>query len=283
MAAQEAKALEDLSSGFYYDDPHPDKESEDEGSEGRTHKVPEHIMPFGLRLQALRLQSVGFSDPRRGVSSLYDVGMECREHLSSPITSLEQRKLWTERLREVSLRVVNALVEMGDLDAAARTLESLKPAEDGDVALWISRMILLRIKMGDIYHAEKLIQSTALKPAEKMIVQSLLAIAEGRLDEATRVLSENEASIDPAVAAVAKQNLAVANLYRGQILNARQHLEELVDAGHSFQTLTVNLATIYDLTSDRSRDLKTSMVSRIASHQQEKAQIRSYSNADFKL
>ncbi|KIW68103.1 hypothetical protein PV04_04070 [Phialophora macrospora] len=283
MAAQEAKALEDLSSGFYYDDPHPEKESEDEVSEGRTRKVPEHIMPFGLRLQALRLQSVGFSDPRRGVSSLYDVGMECREHLSSPITTLEQRKLWTERLREVSIRVVNALIEMGDLDAAARTLESLKPADDEDVALWISRMILLRIKMGDIYRAEKLIQSTALKPPEKMVVQSLLAVSQGRLDEAAKVLAENEASIDPAVAAVAKQNLAVANLYRGQILNARQHLEDLVDAGHSFQTLTINLATIYDLTSDRSRELKTSMVSRIASHQQEKTQIRSFLNADFKL
>ncbi|OCT45618.1 hypothetical protein CLCR_01563 [Cladophialophora carrionii] len=283
MAAQEAKALEDLSSGFYYDDPHPEKEPEDDGSERQSRKVPEHIMPFGLRLQALRLQSVGFSDPRRGVSSLYDVGLECREHLSSPLTTLEQRKLWTERLREVSIRVVNALIEMGDLDTAARTLESLKPDEDEDLALWVSRIVLLRIKMGDISRAEKLIQSTVLKSPEQMVLHSLLAVAQGRFDEAAKLLSENEASIDPAVAAVVKQNLAVANLYRGQILNARQHLEELVDAGYSFRTLTINLATIYDLTSDRSRDLKTSMVSQIASHQQGKTATRSYLNADFKL
>jgi trafficking protein particle complex subunit 12 len=283
MAAQEAKALEDLSSGFYYDDLNVEKESDDDALEGRQRKVPEHIMPFSLRLQALRLQSIGFSDPRRGISSLYDVGMECREHLSSPTTTQEQRELWTNRLQEVSIRVVNAMVEMSDLDTAARTLASLKPAKEEDLSLWASRMILLRIKMGDVSGIEQLIESLDVKPQDKPLLESLVAIAQGRFDAASKLLSVNMTRSNAATEALVKQNLAVAYLYRGEILKARQLLGDLVEAGNSFQTLTVNLATIYDLTSDRSRELKGSMASRIASHQQDRIQMRSYMNADFKL
>ncbi len=282
MAAQEAKALEDLSSGFYYDDElGPEKEVEDEMS---PRKLPQHIMPFSLRLQALRLQSVGFADPRRGISSLYDVGMECREHLSSATTTREQRKLWSERLREISVRVVNALIEMGDQDAAARTLESLKPDEEENQGLWVSRMILLKIKAGDMNGAQRLLESSALTVQTKPILEAIFAIAEGRNGDAARILSEHGTGTVPAVAALVKQNLAVAYLYCGEIRHARGLLEDVVTAGNSSPTLTINLATIFDLTSDKARDLKTSMVSRIVGHQKdENSQIRSYLNADFKL
>ncbi|OAL37859.1 hypothetical protein AYO20_02692 [Fonsecaea nubica] len=282
FAAQEAKALEDLSSGFYYDEPAFER-SADEDDLASTHKVPSHIMPFSLRLQALRLQSIGFSDPRRGVSTLYDVALECREHLSSPHTSPEQRELWAERLSEVSIRVVNALIEMGDIDCAVRTLQDMKPRTDDHLALWTSRMTLLRIKMGDIVGAQKLIDSGKLGSQDRLILGSLLAIAEGRYDDTTAGLSDNEASANSELAALVKQNLAVAYLYRGEVRKSRQILEKLVNDGHSFQTLTINLATIYDLTSDRSRELKTSMASQIASRQRESGYLRAFVNADFKL
>ncbi|KIW28993.1 uncharacterized protein PV07_04843 [Cladophialophora immunda] len=281
FAAQEAKALEDLSSGFYYDEPNPGRGADDDLTGAQ--KVPSHIMPFPLRLQALRLQSIGFSDPRRGVSTLYDVALECREHLSSPHTSPEQRKVWTERLGEVSIRVVNALIEMGDVDCAVRTLESMKPGSDNHLAIWTSRMVLLKIKMGDVTGAKRLIESGNLDPEDKLVLGSLLAIAEGRYDDAMKSLSENGASVDADLAALVEQNLAVAYLYRGEVLKARQLLEKLVNDGHSFQTLTINLATIYDLTSDRSRELKTSMVSQIAGRERDPDAIRAFVNADFKL
>ena len=285
MAAQEAKALEDLSSDFYYDDDiGPEKEAEEEALDGRPRKLPQHIMGFSLRLQALRLQSIGFADPRRGVSSLYDVGMECREHLSSSSKSPEQRKLWAERLREISIRVVNALIEMGDLDAAARTLQSLKPDKEENQALWLSRMVLLKIKAGDVSGAQRYLESPVLTPQTKPMLEAIFAIAEGRNDDAARILSDNKASAEPAVEALVRQNLAVAYLYRGEIRHARGLLEDLVVAGNSFQTLTINLATIFDLTSDKAQDLKASMISRIVGHQKdEDSQIRSYLNADFKL
>ena len=283
MAAQEAKALEDLTSGFYYDDTNADKESEGQVSEGRSRKVPQHIMPFSLRLQASRLQSIGFTDPRRGVSSLYDVGLECREHLSSPNTTPGQRMLWTERLQQVSIEVVNSLIEMGDLDAAARMLESLKPPNGEEPTLWASRMILLRLKMGDLSSAERLIEALGPASNARHLLESLLAVAQDRFEDASSLLSQTTTDTDPATQALVKQNLAVAYLYRGEILRARQLLEELVEAGNSFQTLTINLATIYDLTSDRARELKTSMASRIAGHKQDRTRARSYVNADFKI
>ncbi|KAK5211669.1 hypothetical protein LTR47_005391 [Exophiala xenobiotica] len=280
LAAQEAKALEDLSSTFYYEDPDP--RNDDEEVDG-GHKVPRHIMPFPLRLQALRLQSIGFSDPRRGVTTLYDLAFECREHLSASTTLLEDRKLWTQRLQEVSMRVVNALIEMGELDCAARTVESMEPSDSESKALWLSRMVLLRIKMGDLAQAHELIESSSSGTHDKLALESLLAIAEGRHDDAARSLSACEAEADPTLKALLKQNLAVAHLYKGEVTISRRILEELVNEGHSFQSLTINLATIYDLTSDKARDLKMSMVSQIAKQQNDTSQLRYFTNADFKL
>lgn len=280
LAAQEAKALEDLSSSFYYEDSpeRPDGEESDE-----PHAVPRHIMPFSLRLQALRLQSIGFSDPRRGVTSLYDVAFECRRHLSASTTSSDERKIWSDRLHEVSVRVVNALIEMGDLDCASRTLESMKQIGHVNHALWTTRMVLLLLKMGDLAQAQALSESSQLGAQEKSVIDSLIAIGEGNYDEASKALIHNEARADPAVKALVRQNLAVAYLYRGEVRKSRQLLEELVNEGHSFQALTINLATIYDLTSDKSRDLKMSVVSHIAEQKQSPSHSRSFSNADFKL
>ncbi|KIV86584.1 hypothetical protein PV11_02184 [Exophiala sideris] len=281
LAAQEAKALEDLSSSFYYEDPPSEKPDGEDAEE--THAVPHHIMPFALRLQALRLQSIGFSDPRRGVTSLYDVAFECRRHLSASSTSSDERKAWSERLYEVSIRVVNALIEMGDLDCASRTLESMKQIGHVKQAIWTTRMVLLLLKMGDVAHAHALAESSELQAQEKSAIKSLIAIGEGDYDEAAKALLGGEAGVDPAVRALVGQNLAVAHLYKGEVRRSREILQELVNEGYSFQALTVNLATIYDLSSDKSRDLKMSMVSHVAEQKRDTGHSRSFSNADFKL
>ncbi|EXJ93686.1 hypothetical protein A1O1_02078 [Capronia coronata CBS 617.96] len=281
LAAQEAKALEDLSSAFYYDHTIPQKDGDGAGEQ--LGKVPHHIMPFTLRLQALRLQSIGFSDPRRGVTTLYDTALECREHLAASTTSPSQRALWTERLNEVSIRVVNSLIEMGDLDCAARTLESIKPGDAEHVALWTARMALLLIKIGDVSKAQRLIDSASLNPLEKLALESLLAVAEGRYDIASQKLSICELESSSALKGLVEQNLAVAYLYSGEVQKAKQMLEESVDNGYTFQTLTINLATIYDLTSDRARDLKMALAAKIAHQQKDSMHNRSFANVDFKL
>ncbi|KEF54573.1 uncharacterized protein A1O9_09015 [Exophiala aquamarina CBS 119918] len=279
FAAQEAKALEDLSSAFYYDDLNPQGGADNDNDPIR--KVPRHIMPFSLRLQSLRLQSIGFSDSRRGVSTLYDTASECRENITSPATTLEQRKLWAARLQEVAIRVVNALVEIGDLDCAIRTLKTMKPTKPEDAPTWEARMILLLVKMGDVAKAGQIIKASNLQHTDRVALEALLAIAQGQYQDAEALLKPGP-NIETSLQALVKQNLAVAYLYNGEVQKAKEILEDLVQDGHSFQTLTINLATIYDLSSDRSRELKASLVSRIASDGNSN-KARAFTNADFKL
>ena len=279
LAAQEAKALEDLSSAFYYAGL-PDDESVAKHAAERP--LPRHIVPFALRLQALRLQAIGFSDPRRGVVSLYDLGLECREHIASTSTSDGDRQLWVVRLEEVGIRVVNALVEMGDLDCARRTLETMKPSDHGVASTWTSRRAMLYLRMGLLTEARSLVDAQDLQHPNTRILESLIAVADNRLDDAISELTGPHPDAYTDLLALTKQNAAVALLYKGEIQKARSLMESLIDEHESFSTLTVNLATIHDLTSDQSRELKLALASKIAADRQLR-QVRSFGNADFKL
>jgi trafficking protein particle complex subunit 12 len=280
LAAQEAKALEDLGSTFYYLDSAKDTTAKQDIVPGSP---PQHIVPFHFRLQALRLQSIGFSDPRRGVSSLYDLGTECREWLAVASLTSDQRQIWSARLEEIGLRVVNALIEMDDFDCAKRTLESLQPAEDENSGVWQMRKFLLCLKMGLVLEASGVAESMHAQPTEKAIFDALLAMSEDDFESAVSLLSNPDIPANSELLPLARQNLAVAYLYKGDIANARGVLETLVDDGQSFRSLTVNLATVYDLTTDRSRDLKLAMADRISKKQRHTKYARHFSNADFKL
>jgi trafficking protein particle complex subunit 12 len=119
---------------------------------------------------------------------------------------------------------------------------------------------------------------------EDSVLMPLLAISEGRYEDAAQLWRNQENTENDADnVALVKQNLAVAYLYSGQLQKARTLLEELVDAGHSFQSLTVNLATIYELSSDRSKDLKMALAGKIAKQQESVGHAWSRTNVDFKL
>lgn len=271
LAAQESKALEDLISTFYYfDPPETPKTSEEDAA------PPEHIMPFSLRLQALRLQSIGFSDPRRGVSALYDLGVECREHIAHSRTSDEDRKIWRARLEEIGIRVVNALIEMGDLDCARRTLESNIAAETVVSPEIAQRIALLYLKIGDIKKAQ------AVENVAKEL-EPLFAVAEGRYIDAAQLWEAQLEFNAEDNNALLKQNLAVAYLYAGMISKSRDILRDLVDNGESFESLTVNLATLYELSSDRSKELKLAAAAKIAAYQKDRGAMKPLTNAAFKL
>jgi trafficking protein particle complex subunit 12 len=278
LAAQEAKALEDLGSAFYYDDL---TEVEPNQEDDNVRPLPRHIMPFNLRLQALRLQSIGFSDPRRGVAALYDLGLECRDKIASIQNSESDRQVWSLRLQEVGARVINALIEMGDLDCARRTLESMKPASPhaSRTTEWTYRMALVCLKLGLTERVEDLVEGLE---SQQPILASLLAIAEDDLDRAEALL-QDLTDADTEISGLAKQNLAVALLFKGEIERARTILESLVDQQESFQTLTVNLATLFDLMSDQSRNMKSALVGRLASQSGTLKQPRAFTNSDFKL
>lgn len=276
LAAQESKALEDLTSEFYYINT---KMSEDEkGLSPEVKPMPTHVMPFSLRIQALRLQSIGFSDPRRGITALYDLGLEMREHLSSPYISAEEMEEYRACLKSISVHVVNSLIELGDLDCAERTLAQCQPLDEKARHVWTGRMILLLIRLGRLSKAIELANEPFMPENEKSLLQSIIMIADGKVEDAAQILGKQDSNND--LGALAKSNLAVALLYLGRIREASAVLEGLVKAGYSFQALTVNMATIYDLSTDQSKGLKQGLVSRLATSQ---TRTKAFTNADFKL
>ncbi len=117
LAAQEAKALEDLSSAFYAS-----------GSSGaQASAAAAHLAPWALRVLHVRLQALGFGDPRRAVMSYYELTREARRRIADATARHDNsaRELWKDRLAELGIRVAGALIEMDDMAGAAAHLASL--------------------------------------------------------------------------------------------------------------------------------------------------------------
>ncbi|KMQ44239.1 Tetratricopeptide-like helical domain [Trichophyton rubrum] len=279
LAAEESKALQDLNSSFYYVDVKPDLPKEDGSSQEPPEKA--HLAPWPLRVIAVRLQSIGFSDTRRGITGLYDLGLEARRHIIRPGVGAEEKALWKARLGDLGIRVVNALVEMGDLEAARRSLASMAPPSKSDVRI-LQQRALLHLRVGDVDSAKDLFSSVSSPSAN--IVEPLLKMAEGKFDEA--VTGWNEllkiyCGTDDEV--LIKQNLAVCLLYVGDLKQSREILESLVDDHNSFQSLTFNLATVYELCSEDSGALKAALAERVAEHPQSEHRNWEIPNGAFKI
>ncbi|KAL3469820.1 hypothetical protein BJX99DRAFT_63737 [Aspergillus californicus] len=276
LAAQESKALEDLSSTFYYLDSEPNAGTADDHP-----SYPRHIAPWPLRVLAIRLQSIGFGDARRGIGGLYEIGLEARREIMRPYLDPQEREIWRQRLSDLGIRTVNALIEMGDLDAAKRSLDSLRTRGPVNEITKL-RAVLLLIAIGDVDAARKLCADFG--DTGDAIFNPLLSMAEGRYDDAVlewRALLDNkDRETDDAVLS---QNLAVCLLYTGQLSEAREVLESLVPTPHSFSSLVFNLVTVYDLCSDKSVELKHGLVETISKQPVTGHTNLDRLNADFKL
>jgi len=166
----------------------------------------------------VRLQALAFGDSRRGVVGYYDLARDARAEARKAATNAV-KKLWRERLEDLGVRVGNALIEMGDLAAARRHLETLRSGADtkGDSIL-DSRLALLCLQLGDVGAAGQYTDAaTSGEQAEEgvsVVLKPLLSMADGRYEDAAaewRALSEGEHAV------LATQNLAVCLLYLGRI------------------------------------------------------------------
>ncbi|KAI1423265.1 hypothetical protein F5Y12DRAFT_716451 [Xylaria sp. FL1777] len=274
LAAQEAKALEDLNSAFYAD--------ADSGT---------HLAPWALRILVVRLQTIGFGDPRRAVMSYYELAREARAEIASAGRAHDHSaaEIWKRRLVDLGIRVAGALVEMDDLAGAVAHLASLAEADGGGVAADRSRLAvsraLLWLHLGDVDAARRCIAGVGGETSER-VVDALADMADGQYSVALgkwRVLRDemSESGVHDEMVGV---NLAVCLLYIGQMPEGRDLLEELVDARQTSHTLLFNLTTMYELCSDRAKNLKMRLAERVASMEPvsggggwEKT------NADFKL
>jgi trafficking protein particle complex subunit 12 len=286
LAAQESKCLEDLNSNFYYAEPIG-------GTQTLEHDL-EHMVPWELRVLAVRLQSIGFSDGRRGVGGYYELATDARQKFRKA-TNPSEKELWKSRLSDLGLRVINAQIEMGDLSGAQQELESQMQIENvpHDPSMTF-RLVLLLLRIGNVRQARKILGPKPLDGTEG-VLRPLLSMAEGEIDAAVKQWEElNLQHVDSAQHALISQNLAVCYLYAGRMkdvrssspslshsaishpsssllslingLKARSILENLVDDKDvsSFHSLTFNLATLYELCSEKSRMLKGRLVERVA-------------------
>jgi hypothetical protein len=301
LAAQEVKALEDLNSSYYLDD-----------------LTGAHLAPWELRVLAVRLQGMGFNDARRGVMGYYELGREARLTLTALKKAGRDQHaaeiaMWDARLQDLGLRVASALIEMEDLEGAARHLKTLR-VDNGRLR---AQQALLWLYLGDVDAARKCIAAGADEQARDVIL-ALACMGDAEYAAAVPIwerlieAGSGAQQRDDVEIAMYRQNLAVCLLYLGQLSlvrsflslslfpsfplslplreirnsramqQTRTHLESLIDAGHSWRGLTFNLATVYELCTERSRALKISLVERVAGLREEGRGSEGV-NGDFKL
>lgn len=241
VAAQEAKCLGDTKAAFYYDEVDEKEKREDvrdvnvgerasdagagDAKDGATRTIRVPIIPWHLRVLAIRLQSIGLNEPRRGCSAIYELGREARRHLARNDVPMDERKLWRDRLAELGVRNVNALLSMGVLDVARRTLDSLHWPSD-PTSLTAMYMAVLHIRLGDVDAARKLIEAQHYQSQDGEVVTALAMMIEGRCEEASTLWealmerysedSDNDNNRNGAHRAMMAQNLALSQLYSGR-------------------------------------------------------------------
>lgn len=310
IAAQEAKCLEDLNSAFYYDVDEVEEEEDREqgrksmlvgdvddvvneaGSAKKRRKSDKkiHIVPWHLRVLALRLQSVGFNDPRRGCTGIYELGLEARRNLARDDVSVQEQKVWKERLADLGMRNVNALISMGSLDTARRALSTLHwPSESASLAAMY--MAVLHIQVGDMESAHKLMEAQRIQGQDGEAVTALSMMTKGKLEEASTVWEtlmdkQTDDDDDDGQRAMIAQNLALSLLYGGHLdkvnrtlpvsscsslavplltagsFKTRNLLESLMNKNYSSTSLLFNLATIYELCFENAQSLRASLAER---------------------
>ncbi|KAK2038249.1 hypothetical protein LZ31DRAFT_479287 [Colletotrichum somersetense] len=262
IAAQEVRALGDLNAGIYMDE-----------------TTGEHLVPWELRVLNVRLQAIGFNDPRRSVMSYHDLAREAREQITKAKTRHDNsaRELWKARLSDLGINVAGALIEMDDLAGAAHHLKALKDHGDGKMAL--SRA-LLWLHLGDTEAARSCVLDIGEdgKHAET-VVTALCHMADGEYDTALQCWQGLKEELEDEMVGV---NLAVCLLYTGKLTEARSVFEDMVSAGYSSHTLLFNLSTTYELCTERNRNLKLRLVEKVADLD-ETPRGWEKNNADFKL
>lgn len=194
LAAQEARALEDINGAAYVDE-----------------VAGVHLVPWELRVLVVRLQALGFGDPRRAVMSYYDLAREARGRIAEAAVAHDHSasEVWKERLVELGMKVAGALVEMNDLAGAAMHLTGMRERADGKLAM---AKALLWLHLGDTDAARRCVKEGE---AGDKVVGALCEMGNGNFEAALARWKELRVEVpDDEMIAV---NLAVCLLYTGKM------------------------------------------------------------------
>lgn len=165
---------------------------------------------------------MGYADARRGVMGFYELAREARSTLtglkksliSSPVLSDEREVLeievavWEQRLSELGIRVASALIEMEDLEGAARFLSTLSNSPELN-----TQKALLWLCLGDVEAARVCVGSESEGGG---VIGALAAMADGEFEGAVgvwRALVDG----DGEEKGMWRQNLGVCLLYLGRM------------------------------------------------------------------
>jgi len=272
LAAQESKVLGDLNSAFYR---HP-----------LTHA---HIVPWPLRLLVVRLSALGYGEWRKGIMGYYELARDCRESIVNATTA-QDKALWRTRLRDCGVRVANLLVEMGHLQGAGQHLATLAVPEGHDAANPAeARAILLMetlvwLRLGDVQAARRCLSHATAQSPDELIdgtLDALMQLADSDYEAAASSFRDlHEKMPDDAMLA---QNLAVCLLYTGRIQDAKHVLGRLVEQSPPFHSLVLNLATVYELCTERNSEKKMALAETLARRTDGGGVGWELSNHEFKL
>jgi hypothetical protein len=206
IAAQEVRALGDMNNAAIYVD----------------ETTGEHLVPWELRVLNVRLQAIGFGDPRRAVMSYHELAREAREQVGKAATRHDNtaRELWKARLLELGIKVAGALIEMDDLTGAAHHLASLKDDSDGKMAL---TKALLWLHLGDLEAARRCAVSRSSSDASNAtkVISALCDMADG--DYAAALEEWTGLGDDETDDEMVGVNKAVCLLYTGNLDSVSQH------------------------------------------------------------
>lgn len=200
IAAQEVRALGDMNNAAIYVD----------------ETTGEHLVPWELRVLNVRLQAIGFGDPRRAVMSYHELAREAREQVAKAAARHDNtaRELWKARLLELGVKVAGALIEMDDLAGAAHHLASLKDDGDGRMAL---AKALLWLHLGDLDAARRCAATRSDGAHAANVVSALCDMADGDYAAALATWTAMEDEVDE----MAGVNKAVCLLYTGHLDSVR--------------------------------------------------------------
>ena len=198
----------------------------------------------------MRLQGVGYGDGRRGIGGYYDLAREARVEVKKAGRDSEQKETWRERLKQLGLCVANALIEIGDTGAAIRHLKSLRPRDGKDEVLE-GRLALLYINVGNVDAARKCLSDTSAS------VRPLLSMVDGRYADAAEQWKTLPSSD------LVTLNLAICLFYTGKVHETLELLDRLIRKGRTFHALTFNLATVYELRSEKGGQRKEDLIGRV--------------------
>ena len=162
---------------------------------------------------------MGYADARRGVMGFYELAREARLTLTSLKKSspLDEKEIaiWEERLAELGIRVASALIEMEDLEGAARFLSTLSPSSP---RLNVQKSLLF-LCLGDIDAARTCVEKE--EEGEGRVIMALAGMADGEYQASVAIwnelLASSPSTSTTSEAALYKQNLAVCFLYLGRM------------------------------------------------------------------